>query len=337
MGSSMKTVTIIPLLFLWFLSPILAENGPPLPCLPCKRVAGDTLLAGLYDLESVNDSRCEDGCSYSRNNDLYCFVPGDEVVVECEEISPTPGEEIGPETTMKPSAGESTIGAEVICGVRRTEGECIKDGRVVNGQEAECNEWPWQVGIVRRDGNFVSTPFCGGTLVNENHNHPDYNSETQQHDITVIKLASKVNLFTFAPACFPTFATGESLHGQNGTISGWGALEYDTGDYPDTLQEVQDLIPIVNRETCETNTEPYIYAGEILPGMLCAGGPGLGMDTCQGDSGGPLTNKFAPNRYQLVGVVSWGRDCAKSYGVYSDAAYYSDWIQGITGALFMTP
>merc|ERR1711936_776940 len=379
MGSSMKTVTIIPLLFLWFLSPILAENGPPLPCMPCKRVAGDTPLAGLYDLESVNDSRCEDGCSYSRNNDLYYFVPGDEVVVECgEEIGPTPGEEIGPETTMKLSVGESTAGTEVMCGMRRTEGECIKDGRVVNGQEAECNEWPWQVGIVRRDGNFVSTPFCGGTLVNENHvitaahcmpnrtpsttaviigdhhiyvmepsqsvsavsaihNHPDYNSETQQHDITVIKLASKVNLFTFAPACFPTFATGESLHGQNGTISGWGALEYDTGDYPDTLQEVQDLIPIVNRETCVTNTEPYIYDSDILPGMLCAGGPGLGMDTCQGDSGGPLTNKFAPNRYQLVGVVSWGRNCAKSYGVYSDVAYYSDWIQGITGSLFMTP
>merc|ERR1739844_334381 len=229
--SSMNTATMLPRLFLFFfLAEMNALNGPPRPCMPCKRVAGDSSPAGIYDLESASDARCEDGCSYARNNDLYCFVPGDEEIIECgDEIVPTPGEELGPETTMKPS-----------------EGECIKDGRVVNGQEAECNEWPWQAGIVKRDGNSVSTPFCGGTLVNENHiitaahcmpertpsntgvvignhhiydmepsqsafavsaihNHPDYNSETQQHDITVIKLAAKVNLFP--PACFPTFAT----------------------------------------------------------------------------------------------------------------------------------
>ena len=100
----------------------------------------------------------------------------------------------------------------------------------------------------------------------------------------------------YTPACFPTYTTGESLHGKNGTISGWGALEYMSkktpfylifkelylaGDYPDTLQEAQDLIPIVNRETCVTDTEPWIYDSDILPGMLCAGGPGLGIDTCQ--------------------------------------------------------
>ena len=32
----------------------------------------------------------------------------------------------------------------------------------------QCNEWPWQVGIVSREGSLVSTsPFCGGTLVNK--------------------------------------------------------------------------------------------------------------------------------------------------------------------------
>ena len=35
----------------------------------------------------------------------------------------------------------------------------------------------------------------------------------------------------------------------------------------------------------------YIYEGDLLPGMFCAGGPGLGIDTCQGDSGGPLTHQ----------------------------------------------
>ena len=35
----------------------------------------------------------------------------------------------------------------------------------------------------------------------------------------------------------------------------------------------------------------YIYEDDIKPGMFCAGGPGLGIDTCQGDSGGPLTRQ----------------------------------------------
>ena len=129
-----------------------------------------------------------------------------------------------------------------------------------------------------------------------------------------------MDLTKFSPACFPTFDSGVSLAGQKGTISGWGALEYDTGNYPDILQEAQDLIPIVSKQTCIDNGEPYIYEEDLLPGMMCAGGPELGIDTCQGDSGGPLTHAFAPNRYQLVGAVSWGRDCAKSYGIYSDVA-----------------
>jgi len=174
-------------------------------------------------------------------------------------------------------------------------------------------------------------------------NHPNYNSTTQANDIAVLRLSSNVDLTTYTPACFPTFDSGRSLHGQNGTISGWGALQFnynpDTnpGDYPDILMEVQDLIPIVDRATCVTGNEPYIYDSDILPGMVCAGGPDVGKDTCQGDSGGPLTHQFSTNRYQLVGVVSWGRECAKSYGIYADVAYYRSWIEGITGPMYMTP
>jgi len=369
------------------------EDGEFQPgCKPCKQVEGEGPLAGQYYLQSDHDKRCKDHCSYAKDDDLYCFVPGEEVVNSCgEEVRPTPGSEMGPTpgqekttpemkpVTFMPAGTELPPATDVKCGLRRSGGECIKDGRIVNGQESGCNEWPWQVGVVAREGDAVSTsPFCGGTLINQNHvitaahcmpgattaniaimigdhdknvnepaqaaygvsaiyNHPDYNSETQANDITVLRLSADVDTTKFSPACFPSFETGQELNGKNGTISGWGALEYATGDYPDTLQEAQDLVPIVDRETCVTDNEPYIYDSDILLGMLCAGGPGLGIDTCQGDSGGPLTNQFATNQYQLVGVVSWGRDCAKSYGVYSDVAYYRAWIESKTGTLLMAP
>ena len=38
--------------------------------------------------------------------------------------------------------------------------------RIVGGQETEVNEFPWQVGLVSRNGK---TPWCGGTLISDRH------------------------------------------------------------------------------------------------------------------------------------------------------------------------
>ena len=47
---------------------------------------------------------------------------------------PTP--EMKPVTFMPPAGTDSPPAADVKCGMRRPGGECIKDGRIVNGQEA---------------------------------------------------------------------------------------------------------------------------------------------------------------------------------------------------------
>ena len=56
---------------------------------------------------------------------------------------PTQGEEMVSTTkpemkpvTFEPAGTDGPPAKDVKCGMRRGEGECIKDGRIVNGQEA---------------------------------------------------------------------------------------------------------------------------------------------------------------------------------------------------------
>jgi len=59
---------------------------------------------------------------------------------------------------------------EVRCGIRRDVDACLERVRIVGGNEADCNEWPWQVGLFRRgEWGTSSIPFCGGALINSNH------------------------------------------------------------------------------------------------------------------------------------------------------------------------
>lgn len=62
--------------------------------------------------------------------------------------------------------------------------------------------------------------------------------------------------------------------------------------------------------------------------MFCAGYVEGGKDACHGDSGGPIVDKNG----QLVGIISWGRGCARrnNPGVYARIPFAKTWIKRIT-------
>lgn len=84
----------------------------------------------------------------------------------------------------------------------------------------------------------------------------------------------------------------------------------------------------VNNNWCRERYLELPQPGVVTENMICAGilGEG-GRDACQGDSGGPLYYKSGGNDI-IVGVVSWGHQCANGSfpGVSTAVSPYTHWI-----------
>ena len=110
---------------------------------------------------------------------------------------------------------------------------------------------------------------------------------------------------------------------------GQGVEEYrDSDGYlvyagSDVLREVG--IPLVSEASCKS-AYPSAKVGQ---GQVCAGLNVGTKDSCQGDSGGPLVSFDADGCPFQIGVVSWGRGCAKqnAYGIYTRISEHKDWIR----------
>ena len=195
--------------------------------------------------------------------------------------------------------------------------------KIVGGTSAEAGEYPWQIALLKKQGQFLYF-ICGGTLiapqrvvtaahctsgsasslkvlvgtqlldsggsildVSSYADHPSYSSTTSRFDAAVLELASSA-----------TAAGGEALQligpegsaddalwaaGEQLAISGWGSTS-EGGDTPNQLREAR--VPRVADSTC--GQSDYYGTRFHAGSMVCAGPAAGGTDTCQGDSGGPL-------------------------------------------------
>lgn len=89
--------------------------------------------------------------------------------------------------------------------------------------------------------------------------------------------------------------------------------------------------PIVNQDYCYKQYQAGL-GRPITDRMICAGLIEGGKSGCYGDSGGPLSIESNGTRV-LVGLVSWGYDCAKpGYPeVYGHISSVRSWIKSISG------
>ncbi|CAF0761316.1 unnamed protein product [Didymodactylos carnosus] len=230
--------------------------------------------------------------------------------------------------------------------------------RIVGGENADADTWGWIVQL-----SLPNDGLCGGTILSDSwivtaahctygssasdinitaasllltqtdgvqirtlsaiYQHPDYDNETVQNDISLLKLSSPLNMTSSALAkiCLPKMtSTCYPPDGLTLVAIGWGRLS-SASTYPasNELQQVTLIsVPYADSRCRSTVSDTTT--------QLCAAAPG--KDTCQGDSGGPLMF-FSNSRWELVGIVSYGiGSCANASfaGVYTRVSAYLSWI-----------
>lgn len=158
--------------------------------------------------------------------------------------------------------------------------------------------------------------------------HPQFNSETYDYDVAVIKTKTPISGTTLpysSDPATPLLGTQLDVYGM-GTTSSGGDLASQL-----TVAQIHDL--------AGTSGTCFLYGAQYHPDtMICAGEPDGQVDACQGDSGGPLVEVRAEGPI-LVGIVSWGTGCAEAGypGVYTRVSATHTFLSEATGTAPNTP
>ncbi|GGS15303.1 hypothetical protein GCM10010171_04130 [Actinokineospora fastidiosa] len=165
---------------------------------------------------------------------------------------------------------------------------------------------------VRRTSNYV-------------YRNPGY-STSAGGDWALIRLSQPIT----GAALLPIATTSEYNSGTF-TIAGWGAAT-EGGAQQRYLLKAE--VPFVSDAECRQSYPSMKTAVEI-----CAGYDQGGVDTCQGDSGGPMFRRDSAGRWIQVGIVSYGRGCARpGYpGVYAEVSALATAIRAAAADLGGNP
>ncbi|KAG9262334.1 coagulation factor VII-like [Astyanax mexicanus] len=252
---------------------------------------------------------------------------------------------------------------------RKAQQEQDPRARIVGGEECPKGHCPWQVLL-----KYGEKGFCGGVIVkptwvitashclekllakflkivagehdidvNEGSEqtieveeiimHPSYVPETADSDIALLRLRRPIVYSNYvAPVCIPRKKLAErelwAIHMH--TVSGWGRRS-EGGPTSRVLRKLD--VPRIRTQDCIQESNVSLTAN-----MFCAGYIEGKQDSCKGDSGGPLVTHYRNTTF-LLGVVSWGKGCARPghYGIYTRVSNYLEWIHKHISAPAVNP
>lgn len=146
-----------------------------------------------------------------------------------------------------------------------------------------------QGGSVRKVAQFVK--------------HPNYNSETVDMDVALIKL-DVILILSDTVNLLPLNSNLVLNNGDQVYVRGWGLTTHE-GSGSDELRVIR--ISKIGLSECKNRFNYSL----ITDNMFCA--YEHGKASCNGDSGGPVVYSGT-----LVGIVSWGMVCGIDPGVYTN-------------------
>lgn len=239
-------------------------------------------------------------------------------------------------------------------------------GRIVGGELARLNQFPYQVGLRIVSDNYGSS-ICGASLISTSwvlsaahctyiydaqvnmrigsnrfsdggilqvathiFNHPSYRPATANHDVSLLRVPSPVTVSAAVrPVRLPASSqVSDPMVGQRPIVSGWGAVTHG-GSAQETLRYATVRV-ITNAECRQTFPD-----STVIDSVMCTVGDS-NQSFCAGDSGGPLVLNEGGIPTQ-VGIVSfnapaWRGGC--SVGLpsgYMRTASQLTWIRQMTG------
>ncbi|PTY38656.1 hypothetical protein BGP77_10760 [Saccharospirillum sp. MSK14-1] len=213
-----------------------------------------------------------------------------------------------------------------------SSGPCRREGSITPPAGYEFS------GLIALD----ALPSSGFTLARSTQTvavHPGYNAATVRNDVALIRLPINAvhDSIALTSRAQSTFLGDATVIGHGDTRERTSGESDDITPEPDIALQTVDL-PTVSDATCSAEYGIKLGDSNVIHGasMLCAGfADGVDpldgdqqKDSCQGDSGGPLVYGSGSSGSDLeqIGIVSWGFDCAKTYGVYTDIKELRSWI-----------
>jgi len=324
------------------------DGGGPLMCV----IQGEPVIYGLSSWGLA--------CGHPALPGIYSEVQSaiDWINVVANELETTTSTE--KPTTKPPGTGQTNQ-----YGWRSCKGNVIHgDNKIVGGEEADPNSWPWIVGIVSSGG---TRPWCGGSIISDKsvltaahccdgigspddveirvgmHNWSDgknirVKKVTKHHKYGANANSEIANDFCLLETddipldgdkvdivCLPKGGVTVKPNTMCFT-AGWGTTS-SGGQQSENLMMAKG--PIVSDKKC---ADKYKVAGlSVIKGVeICFGYDEGGVDACQGDSGGPLICIDEDTQEPVLqGVVSWGIGCAdKDFpGVNAEVQSAMAWIK----------